>query len=119
VHKSGPFGLEIKQVVLATAGVSVLAVILTLSLNWPERSADTVSVESSPLRNEWAAANLLEPADDFSAELELEWVPYRARETRWDERRVGEHWMEPATVGRELLDQQIKARIDGILKEVP
>ena len=111
--------IEPWHIAVATLVLSVLAVLIIVLLNSGRVPADTLSVGSEPVRNEWANADSLLPADDFSAGIEPEWIPFRPRRTRWPDDRVQEHWIDPAPVGRELLDERVEQRMEGIFQEVP
>lgn len=119
MREHGPFGLEIRHVAVATILISVLAVVIIVAVNTGGESADTQSAGTEPLRNEWADVEALVPSDDYSGPLRNEWIPFRPREESWSTERVEEHWIDPAPVGRELLDDQVMQRIDGIFEEVP
>lgn len=114
-----PFGLEIWHVAVATILISALAVIVIVAVNTGGESADNQNAGAETLRNEWADADALVPSDDYSGPLRNEWIPFRPREESWSTERVEEHWIDPAPVGRELLDDQVMQRIDGIFEEVP
>jgi hypothetical protein len=115
----GPFGVRIRHIVVATLAISLIAVVLIVALNSNQEDADIQRVGAQAIRNEWADADALLPADDFSGPLGLEWIPFRPRESVWSESRIEEHWLDPAPVGRDVLDNRVEQRIDGIFEEVP
>lgn len=119
MRERGPFGITLWHVVAVTVAISLTAIVITVVVNRDPGDADTQNAGQQPVRNEWAEADVLLPSDDFSGPLQTQWIPFRAREAMWDQRRVDEHWIDPAPVGRELLEQQIGQRMEGIFEEVP
>ncbi|MFW6293956.1 MAG: hypothetical protein ACOC7V_16775 [Spirochaetota bacterium] len=104
---------------LAVLVLSLVAVLIVVAVMLPGRSADTVDVPAPALRYEWATVDRLVLPDDFESLGELEWVPYRPRREVWTDEQIAEHWLDPAAIGLDVLDEQVEAHVRNLLEEVP
>ena len=115
----GGFQFSGLQYVLGVLGLSAVAVLIVLAVMVPRRSADTVDVSPPPLRYEWATTDRLVLPDGFARAGELEWVAFRPRREAWSEDQLAEYWLDPATIGIEVLDERVEEYIRSLLREVP
>lgn len=95
----------------------VLAVVLASVQSTPD-STENEEVREQP-GFEWADADRLAIPDEASEPGTIDWVLSRPRREVWGAEEISEYWLDPAEIGRQLLDEQVEREIRELLREVP
>lgn len=106
------------HILIATGGLSLLAVLVIVAVMLPGRTTDTLE-EPAPVRFEWATVDRLVLPDDFSGVDELEPVYRRPRREAWTAEQLDEFWLEPEAIGLDVLDETVEREMRLLFEEVP
>ena len=113
--------VHVVGVVLLLALVAVGIVVMVML---PGRSADTLDTvarvgSGNPAEFAWITPERLIVPDESASARQMQWVPHRPRRERWTDADVLEHWLDPAEIGLEVLDERVETYIRRLCEEVP
>ena len=107
------------QILIAGASFLLLILIVVLLLIIRGASADSDSDGPESGLFPWASAERLYVPDELERGVEPSWYPSRDTRERWNPEEISGFWIDPATIGIDVLDEQIEGQVEALFATVP
>ena len=104
---------------LAAAAVVAVTSLVMIAVLLRSDSVDGDGSEPYEPGFDWAKPERLVLPDTAEQFRALRFVPYRPRREIWTAGDIAEYWLDPRTIGLEVLDTRVEEHIRRLLEEVP